>query len=60
MLEKFVSINGANHYGCIVNKEKIKLRKLKKPLLFNKTLKYQNNEIIIFAPDFPVFWEVYI
>ena len=58
MLENFVSINGAKHYGCKTNKEKIKLRKLAKPLSFIKSLKFGNKEIIIFQPDFSVFWEV--
>ena len=58
MLEKFISINGAKHYNCEINKEKIILKKLKKPLSFKKYLKIDNNKIIIFEPDFPVFWEV--
>jgi dihydroorotase len=60
MLEKFISINGAKHYNCEINKEKIKLKKLKNPLFFKKHLKIDKNEIIIFEPDFPVFWEVQI
>ncbi|MDA7546220.1 dihydroorotase [Alphaproteobacteria bacterium] len=60
MLENFVSINGAKHYGCKTNKEKIKLRKSKQPLSFKKSLKFSNREIIIFQPDFSVFWEVII
>ena len=58
MLENFVSINGARHYNCETNKEKIKLKKLNDPLCFKKYLKIGNNEIIIFEPDFPIFWEV--
>jgi dihydroorotase len=58
MLENFVSINGARHYNCDNNIEKLKLKKLKHPLNFKKYLKIGNNEIIIFEPDFPVFWEV--
>ncbi|MDC0092731.1 dihydroorotase [Alphaproteobacteria bacterium] len=57
-LEKFVSVNGANHYRCPINKEKIKLKKLKAPLIFRKSLCFDGNEITIFEPDFPVFWEV--
>ena len=57
-LENFVSINGAKHYGCKTNKEKIKLKKSKQPLSFKKSLKFSNREIIIFEPDFPVFWKV--
>ena len=58
ILESFVSINGAHHYGCQVNKEKIKLIKLKKPLLFNRSLNFENKQIIMFEPDFNVFWQV--
>ena len=58
MLESFVSLNGARHYNCNINKEKIKLKKLKHPIYFKKYLKIGDNEIIIFGPDFPVFWEV--
>ena len=59
MLEKFVSINGAKHYGFKTNREKIKLRKLIKPLSFDKSLKFKTNEIMIFTPDFLVYWEVF-
>jgi dihydroorotase len=58
MLEKFVSVNGANHYECEINKEKIKLIKSRTPLSFKKSLKFDNNQIIIFEPDFQVFWKV--
>ena len=58
MLENFVSINGAKHYGCAINKEKIKLKKSKTPLLFKNSLTFGNKEIIIFQPDFSLFWEV--
>ena len=58
MLEKFVSINGAKHYGCEINKRKIKLNKSTTPILFDKSLKFGKQEIIIFEPDFPVYWMV--
>jgi dihydroorotase len=58
MLENFVSINGAKHYGCETNQETIKLRKSKTPLLLKNSLKFGNKEIIIFKPDFSLFWEV--
>ncbi len=58
MLEAFTSISGAKHYDYKINNEKIKLKKLKKPLEFRKSLKVGNKEIIIFKPDFPVYWEV--
>jgi len=57
-LESFTSINGAKHYGCKTNHEKIKLRKLSKPLSFENSIKFGDKEIMIFQPDFPVFWEV--
>ena len=59
MLESFTSINGAKHYGCKINHEKIKLKKSNKPLKFKKYLKVGNKEVIIFQPNFPVFWEVF-
>ena len=58
-LEAFVSLNGAKHYKCEINKEKIKLRKSNMPLSFKNSLKFGNKEIIIFEPDFPVFWKVF-
>lgn len=57
-LESFVSINGAKHYECNLNKEKITLQKLSEPIQFQDSLKFQDKEIKIFKPDFEVFWEV--
>jgi dihydroorotase len=57
-LENFVSINGANHYDVEVGTSKIKLEKFKKPISFKHSLKIKNSEIIIFQPNFPVFWKV--
>jgi dihydroorotase len=57
-LEKFVSINGANHYDVEVGTSKIKLEKFKKPISFKNSVKIRNNDIIIFQPHFPVFWKV--
>ena len=59
-LERFVSLNGANHYKINYNKSKIKLRKNSTQLSFKKSLKFKNSEIIIFQPDFPVYWNVII
>ena len=56
-LEKFTSLNGAKHYNIPVNSKKIKLVKSKKPVLFRKYLKFKGDRIVIFEPDFPVFWE---
>ena len=57
-LERFVSINGANHYNLKLNMGKIKIKKLLKPLSFKKLLKFQGGNIVIFNPEFPVFWKV--
>jgi dihydroorotase len=57
-LEKFTSINGAKHYGFEINKEKIKLIKLSKSITFKKCLNFKNNKIVIFEPDFPIYWKV--
>jgi len=57
-LESFVSKNGSNHYNLEFNKEKIKIKKLLKPLLINKSLKFKGGEIIIFNSEIPIFWEV--
>ncbi|MDC1280810.1 dihydroorotase [bacterium] len=56
-LEKFTSLNGAKHYNIPVNSKKIKLVKSKKPVLFRKYLEFKGDRIVIFEPDFPVFWE---
>ena len=57
-LENFVSKNGASHYNLNLNRDKIKLIKLKKKLIFKKVLNVGNEKIKIFAPEFPVFWNV--
>jgi len=57
-LESFVSKNGSNHYNLKFNEEKIKIKKLLKPLSINKSLKFKGGEIIIFDSDTPIFWEV--
>ena len=58
MLEKFMSINGAKHYGYETNKEKIKIKKLKDPIQFKNSINTNGNDIMIYQPDFPVFWHV--
>tara|TARA_B100000963_G_C22621207_1_gene670066 strand:- start:1169 stop:2209 length:1041 start_codon:yes stop_codon:yes gene_type:complete len=57
-LESFVSINGAKHYKCNLNKEKIILQKCNKPIHFEDSLKFFDKEIKIFKPDFDVYWKV--
>ena len=60
MLERFVSINGAKHYNLKINQEKIKLIKSKKPVIFNKSLNFENEKVTIFDPEFPIFWKIQI
>ena len=57
-LEKFVSINGAIHYNLNFNKETIKLSKQKQPIKFKDSIKINKNKVIIFQPNFDVFWKV--
>jgi len=57
-LEKFVSINGANHYGVKTNNERISMVKSNKTLSFRDFLYVDDKKIKIFEPDFPVFWTV--
>ena len=59
-LENFVSKNGAKHYKLKLNKEKIKLFKSKKNLIFKKYLHFKNQKIKIFEPDMPIYWNVNI
>ena len=55
-LEKFVSINGATHYQIPQNKSKVLLKKLKNPIEFKKFININSDKIVVFEPDFPVFW----
>ena len=57
-LENFVSLNGAKHYGVIKNKSKIILKKRSEPIEFKESLKVKNSKIIIFKPNFEVYWDV--
>ena len=57
-LESFLSKNGPNHYSLPENKNKIILKKLSKPLKFNKYLENNNYKIRIFNPPFPIYWEL--
>jgi len=57
-IEKFVSLNGAKHYGLKVNQKKIKMIKSKQQISFKKKIIVNSQEIKIFDPNFPVFWEV--
>ena len=57
-LESFLSLNGPKHYGLKNNNSKIKIVKNELPIKFPETLKFQNENIVIFKPNFPLFWEV--
>ena len=57
-LEKFVSINGANHYNLKTNNERILMIKSSKALSFKEFVYVEEKKIKIFEPDFPVFWTV--
>ena len=59
-LEKFVSKNGAINYNLKVNKEKIKLIKLSKPIVLKPYLNVKHQKVIIFDPGFNIFWKVVI
>ena len=58
MLENFISVNGAFHYELPLNSEKIRLKKVKKPIEFPKELKINNIKIKVFKPNFDVFWQL--
>ena len=57
-LEKFVSVNGAEHYKLRPNKTKIKLYKSVNPIKFKKYLIFDKHKILIFNPNLPVYWDV--
>ena len=59
-IESFTSINGAKHYGLPINKDKIKLLKDDKPILFKETLIFDQNEIKMFNPNFQSFGELQV
>ena len=44
----------------IITNPKLNLEKNSTQLSFKKSLKFKNSEIIIFQPDFPVYWNVII
>jgi dihydroorotase len=57
-LEKFISINGANHYGLPLNKAKIKLSKKNISVENKKFLFTPEGKIKIFKPPFSISWVV--
>ena len=58
-LEKFVSKNGALHYKLPFNEKKIQLIKKNSPLKFPKAIFIQDEQIVVFKPNFKVFWDIY-
>ena len=58
-LENFVSKNGALHYKLPFNKDKIKLIKKNDHLKFPKAIKINAEEIVVFKPDFKVYWDIH-
>ncbi len=57
-LEQFISLNGASHYNLKPNKSKITLVKNDFPINFIDTIKVESNHVVVFKPDFPVYWHV--
>ena len=57
-LESFVSCNGPNHYNLPVNKEKIILQKQIAPIKLKKYIKFGQETLVIFDPEFPIYWNV--
>ena len=57
-LEKFISRNGAKHYGLEPNFSKTKLIKRSFSIELKEELCFKSMKINIFRPDFPVYWEV--
>jgi dihydroorotase len=57
-LEKFTSINGANHYNLKINNETILISKSSERLSFKEYLYFNKQKIKIFEPNFPVFWRI--
>lgn len=58
-LEKFVSQNGATHYKLPFNKNKIKLIKKDEPLKFPEAIDINNEEIVVFKPNFNIYWHIH-
>lgn len=57
-LEKFTSVNGAKHYNLNLSNEKLRMVKKIEPIKFKKNLSVGDQEIVIFKPNFPIYWEV--
>ena len=57
-LEKFTSVNGANHYSLPLNQSFLKLRKLKKPLKLKLSVHVKQEKVVVFKPNFPLYWDI--
>ena len=57
-LERFVSINGATHYGQKINNQKITLLKKDLPIILNPNIVSRDQNLINFIPNFPLFWDI--
>ena len=58
-LESFISKNGALHYKLPFNENKIKLIRKNNYLKFPKTIKINDDEMVVFEPDFKVYWDIH-
>jgi len=57
--EKFVSMNGANHYKLNLNKFKLKLSRSIFPINLKDELFFNKSTIKVFDPNFPIYWKVH-
>ena len=57
-LENFTSINGSKHYNLPLNKQKIKILKKNNPVNFIENIEIGLEKIIVFNPNFNIYWEV--
>ena len=57
-LEDFISLNGSIHYKLDFNKEKIILQKSAEELFFEDAIRLGSEEVMIFQPEFPVYWYI--
>jgi len=57
-LEKFISINGANHYNLKLNNQKLLLIKSNEALYLKEFIDFDKKKIKIFKPDFPIYWTI--
>ncbi|WP_200832559.1 dihydroorotase [Candidatus Halocynthiibacter alkanivorans] len=57
-LETFTSLNGAAFYGIAPNSAKIRLVKRTRPQIWPNRISAGPDEIMVFDPGFPVFWDL--